>query len=591
MKKYLLIMAAALSVAGANAQNLPTAKVNATSDLKKATTAEVASPAKSEKMNLVEYRHNLMTVAPAGATEANAAVKSPRKSVANGVYYNRPAGTMYQHFSAEGSGYYPTILRFPAYTGIDFVDQSMDPSASSWMLNTYDLAEYVVDGVCTWTQEPLADGYLYPMISLTNNGTSFVLSEQGRYYTQGYTTRMTSTLEVTPMGVNDDHAAEASYYGWSGRNEKHYLFGCGEYTDEEDGARYKMYGVQTEYEAPVSPLYVESIDASCFTFTLGQPIPEGKELTLIILNTETNEEIARMTCGTDDFHYTIYNDEPYAYDTDYGQLYDSYLHFSCKGVDAFGSEVEEPVVIDCAYTIVIEGFDQEGVDVGFGAYKNYEPDVTEPTYNLEYNVETGDTGGWSYQTPFNIGLTLNGLFDVVLNYGDVEATDGETYPSYYVKVEDDGTASSNAIFSDLEGALVYVGTPWFTEEGDEMYSAELPEWIQGMSATAYGEEEEGSVQSMWQIGFNADALPAGVAGRGAFVYIEGRGAVIDTPIFVYQGDIEAAWNMAVEAAGVEFVTVNPMTTKNGKTYNVAGQIVNNNYKGLVIKDGKKYLNK
>lgn len=588
MKKYLLMMAAALTVAGANAQNLPAVKVNANSDLKKSTSAEVAVSQKMDAMNLSEFRHNSKTVAPESATTR---VKGMRKSVANGVYYNRPAGTMYQHFSSEGMGFYPTILRFPAYVDVPFVDESANTLESEWYLNTYSLAESVDEnGVMQWMQNPLAEGYLYPCVTLQNGKVSYQLSENGRNW-KNYPTRMCSTTEITPLGFNDDHAAEASYYGWSGMNEKHYLFGTGEYTDEETKERFILYGVSTEFEKPITPLYVESIDAPCFSFTLGKPIPEGKVLTLTIYNTETEEVIATMTCDSEGFVYGDDNGEPAKYDTDYGDLYDAYLHFAVKGEDAFGTEVEEPVVLDCAFTVVIEGFDQEGVDVGFGAYKNYEPDVTEPSHNLEYNVETGEAGAWGYQTPFNIGLTFNALFDTVLNYGDVEATDGNEYPTYYVEIEADGTSSHNAIFGDLEGAMVLVGTPWFTEEGDEMYGAELPEWIQGMTATEYAPAGEGDIVSQWVINFTADELPADVTGRGAFIFIEGRGVTMEEPIFVFQGDPDAGWEDAMNAAGIEFVTKNPMTVNNGKLYNVAGQVVNGNFKGIVIKDGKKFMNK
>ena len=40
--------------------------------------------------------------------------------------------------------------------------------------------------------------------------------------------------------------------------------------------------------------------------------------------------------------------------------------------------------------------------------------------------------------------------------------------------------------------------------------------------------------------------------------------------------------------------INTVVTKidnNAPAYNVAGQRVNNNFKGLVVKDGKKYMNK
>lgn len=544
-----------------------------------------------DAMNLSEFRRSNMTLAPESATTR---VKGMRKSVANGVYYNRPAGTMYQHFGADGYGYYPSILRFPAYVDVPFVDESANPLESEWYLNTYSLAESVDEnGVMQWMQNPLADGYLYPCVTLQNGKVSYQLSENGRNW-KNYPTKMCSTTGITPLGFIDDHGAEFSYYGWSSSNSRHYLFGVGDYIDKETGEHFKAYGSHTEFEKPITPLYVESIDISCYTFTdpSGAPIPEDKELTLTILNTETDEVIATMTCDASGFTYDFdESGNPSTIDDSYGTVYTGNVHFSVKGEDAFGTEVEEPIVLDCAFTIELSGFEQDGLDLGFGGYKNYEPDVTEPTYVREYNVETGETDAWGYQSPLCIGFTFNGLFDTVLNYGDVEATDGNSYPTYYVEIEADGTSSHNAIFGDLEGAMVLVGTPWFTEEGDEMYGAELPEWIQGMTATEYAPADEGDIVSQWVINFTADELPADVAGRGAFIFIEGRGVTMEEPIFVFQGDPDAGWEDAMNAAGIEFVTKNPMTVNNGKLYNVAGQVVNGNFKGIVIKDGKKFMNK
>ena len=77
-----------------------------------------------------------------------------------------------------------------------------------------------------------------------------------------------------------------------------------------------------------------------------------------------------------------------------------------------------------------------------------------------------------------------------------------------------------------------------------------------------------------------DPLPEGVSGRKCELHVQGKTCKSTYPIEVLQGDA---------VAGVNGVTVN--VARDGKTYNVSGQRVADDTKGLVIRNGKKYLNK
>ena len=80
--------------------------------------------------------------------------------------------------------------------------------------------------------------------------------------------------------------------------------------------------------------------------------------------------------------------------------------------------------------------------------------------------------------------------------------------------------------------------------------------------------------------FQADALPEGVTGRQGEVKIKGKG--VETTIYVLQGDATLDVNNAV---------ADKLVKKSGKMFNIAGQEVGKNFKGIVVKDGKKLLNK
>ncbi len=48
---------------------------------------------------------------------------------------------------------------------------------------------------------------------------------------------------------------------------------------------------------------------------------------------------------------------------------------------------------------------------------------------------------------------------------------------------------------------------------------------------------------------------------------------------------------APEQSGIEDIIANPETDENAPIYNVLGVQVDENYKGIVIKNGKKYIQK
>ena len=82
-----------------------------------------------------------------------------------------------------------------------------------------------------------------------------------------------------------------------------------------------------------------------------------------------------------------------------------------------------------------------------------------------------------------------------------------------------------------------------------------------------------------------NALPSGVDKRVGVVYLQGKTGKSKTPIIVLQGS-------ATIADGIENIEADKAkAVNNGKIYNLSGQQVGKNYKGVVIKDGKKLINR
>lgn len=589
MKKTVLLMAAGLAAVAANAQSVQMAKeaTRPTSDLNFSTAAQLG--AKVHQSQVVKHTATL-----AGKAQEAAAV-DPITSVANGVYYNKPAGTLFQTYGADGYGWAVDILMFRAYEQFDFIDQSANPALSKWLFGTNDASQNVDEKdnrTFHFMGASTAEGRFYYAPTLKNGSgfraISYTIGEEGYYAKQGNATCMSATSGITPMSFLSDHSCTNNYYGWSSWNNDHYLFGTGSTTNDEDGTTEIFIGAMQSFPAPMSPLYVESIDLPVFTFDSKNPMKDG-ELALEVYLGESEEAAFVLTANADDFNFDLDDQgEIRYYDTDYNKLYVGHIHFAIKGIDAFGTPTEEPFVINDEFTVAIYGFDK--VNIGMGSTTNLDPDGLEGS-----GVITNQGHVYHYQSPLSFNISINGLLDNILNNGDVEATDGNTYPTWYVMVSEDGATYQNGIFTDLEGALFYTACEWFTEDGDENYSIyyadNFPEWITSIVATEYGEPQEGAIADTYQIGFTAEPLPADVKGRGYFVFLEGRGIVCEDPIFVYQGDAQTAWDMALETLEEPeaLTAVRVDNNKQQKAYSLFGQQVNGNYKGIVIVNGQKQI--
>ncbi|MBP3252876.1 MAG: hypothetical protein J6M25_09615, partial [Prevotella sp.] len=86
-----------------------------------------------------------------------------------------------------------------------------------------------------------------------------------------------------------------------------------------------------------------------------------------------------------------------------------------------------------------------------------------------------------------------------------------------------------------------------------------------------------------------DPLPAGETGRFALIFVNGKGATSKSPIIVLQGNasLEEALKALEEVQGIDDVKV-AKAVVNG-AYNLNGQKVGAAYRGLVVKDGKKFF--
>lgn len=104
---------------------------------------------------------------------------------------------------------------------------------------------------------------------------------------------------------------------------------------------------------------------------------------------------------------------------------------------------------------------------------------------------------------------------------------------------------------------------------------EKPDWISEIEFIDDYVEDRGNMF----ITMTAEALPSGTDERSGKVVLELFGKQLEIPVY-----------QSPNALGVKNITQD-RGTSNAPAYNLAGQRVNNDYKGLIIKDGKKMIRK
>lgn len=578
MKKTLTLLMALATTAGLSAQPL-------------ASSALKMQGAKTMRLNA--------TLAN-GLKAAKTGESAMLKSAATGNYYVRPAGSMEYGFDTEGYGAYAGIIIFPAFSDAVFENKNTDPTSTSWTINGQDGSDYVdANGDFVFPYVYPKSMYYTPTIKKEAEEWEPVSRYGDGQY--GYYFGSDSITALTPNGMHLDGCK--SYYGTSGFNDKYYLFGSGNATLEaEDGSevQYPMDGVEQHFSKPLSPLYVENVYFTTYTFNdVADPFKDAsKKITLEIIG-DNGETIATLKAGKDNL---LQLGDPENMGSNVGVMREYSLIFQNTVKDPIsGAETAQPFVINDGYTLKLTGFSQEGVELGLGGFVSAPEDVPNEAAKI---LLAGNDKPITYQMGLGITPTFTGLFDVANVASTLSNSQtGETYENTNViRLSDDGQSCSIDGMSDLPAAFVYTATDWFdlqTEE--EFYTVEFEkssedntDWITDVLVdnSYYYQTSNGNqyATGLNYVGFKGEPVDAG-KGRWAVGYVMGHGLVkSETPIIILQGtaklsDVEIP--NAIE--GVQDNTVK--NNADAPVYNLAGQRVTKAAKGILIQNGRKFINK
>ena len=545
MKKFTLF--GALLVAG-----MATAQVNVMTSEKLETKAfqaksiETTATISKEKFTAESYANRFAKKA------ANAATADY-----TGVDYYQTPGMMYAGFSAEGQGFIPLILLPYQDTTIwTNYAQEVVPSGArpTWLLE---------EAATSWTdageevaQNSVTYGTNYGLLGMAGvpSTSDHTFTYEGTQHNiKGYQYGSNESAQYVISAVGPDMLTDGNcpmtlcgmfcdpIHGSEGHD--YYMVGAQPYGPYANGCGLNIEGKRLDTIGSivrnVSPMKINQINILVYNADkqgIEKMMPEGAEVKVEIFAADlTTGEIEDEPLYTTTITAENYTDIAGYIGTLSAAFYEE---------DIFGGLQEVPVVIEGDFYVQLTNFNESGCD--FGIYSDYYTPggTTLWTWDGEYTTLWSDGGG-------NLLISYDAYWPAVIN-------GAETY-EMEVAVEGGDVVCGG-----------YLGLSLYTNVLDiDAWEVETPDWVEATINGDYLEDYSAVVIEM-----TAEALTEG----------EGRQDVV-TVIADYRR-IEFTLTQGEVKTGVENVTA---PVFNGKTFNLLGVEVDENYKGIVIKNGQKFI--
>lgn len=503
------------------------------------------------------------------------------------VSVRRPGGVYWGGFQAGAAAYsyYNPTLVLPAYTPLTFgvsKDEDIATGAEYWLgVQYYDEEAGALDWINNEAGEdvttdflPSAGSYLSPMASVTYNGaevTSLLVnddvdSQTGETY-EGMLFVGNGVLGAL-NGVNRASMAgnyDAHWDGGASYSTGYFVTNSSlPYMDEEfasaGASNFRMSGIIETYDAPAAPFYVTaaSLHAVVTSATCG-----NVNMALVKLNyTEDGkmsfgDVLATGVCAGPTDTYSTWN--AFAFTELKDKEGNAIEGVVMEAGQAFAllfflDETDKTTTLAPLYTLHTEYMADEAHS--FGEY-TCTLDGKETSVVLDCNYKWNlRTGGSAYNTSWMCGLVIENPYLYIYNPAIDATYEGVT---------------AERIMAE---SYYSVGKEWTTVTLAD--GSALPDWI--TVEMLNGQDEEGEFNGV--VAFDVTVAPNSGAARQATVKIQTAPSAYAT--------FEV--NQTANPSGIAEVAVDVTKAKNVK-FNMAGQKVNGNFRGLVIENGKKYMNK
>jgi hypothetical protein len=365
----------------------------------------------------------------------------------------------------------------------------------------------------------------------------------GAAFTTGYTPITISTGENIPMTLcgmetsTMNNESGSDFYRISAGDRGAYAYGTNLIADLATG---KTADTIISTVRNVSPLKISSVSIPVYNSNGTTIMPENGEVKIEIIAADltTGKIYTDSILGTAIATAADFVDVQAGLGTIVGRFYEE---------DPFGGMMEVAVVVEGDFVTRVTGYNETGCD--FGIYADY--------------YTPGST------TIYQVNGTYTPIFKASSNLAI-------GYDAYWPMV--DCGMGSEILVAPVAGGVAMDGeyqafalyTNVYDVEGAWIITDETSEWLE-FALDASTLETEGYIVAQ----ITAEALPAGMTGRKGAVVIDADGYKLSIPVL--QG----------EATGVENV-VTP-SIKDNKRYNLLGVEVDENYNGVVIMNGQKFI--
>lgn len=497
-------------------------------------------------------------------TYANRFAKKANAANANyaGVDYYSVDGMMHAGITIDGGMFVPLIL-LPYQDVTVWENRVMPLPTEAWEITeaptTWNVEGQVVENsqTCEVVYDPLLFSDLYTP-PVTNDHT--ILLNDANVEIKGYQYGSAQAAKFLAVGAIADQLTEGympmTLCGMycdpildaeSGDDRDWWVVGAGAYGDYSIGTGLNIEGKSMDTIGSivrnVSPMKVEQIDVMvCDKTNQGGAymFPEGASVKVEIFPADltaglidTTEPLYTTTMTIDD--YTEFN----------AQL--GMISAKFYEEDIFGGLMQVPILLEGDFYIQFTNFNESGCRFGFMSDYSTPGGTTLYTWDGEFTTLWSDGGA-------NMLINYNGYWPTIM-YG----------------------AGSDVLVAPVEGGIAmdgeYEAIALYTTvlDFENWGEVEAPEWIE------YVLDESVLATNGYVVAqFSAAPLPEGETGRTGIVTVDADGFKLD--IVIMQGD-------GGPTTGVDNVVV----PANNKTYNLLGVEVDENYKGIVIKNGQKTI--
>lgn len=236
--------------------------------------------------------------------------------------------------------------------------------------------------------------------------------------------------------------------------------------------------------------------------------------------------------------------------------------------DIFGATTQVPVYVNGPFYVQLTNYNESGCD--FGIYEDfYNPFTGTTVYQYKGKISPrysrGNGGKWGQ----NLGVSFDAYWPTLIN--DTTTTNDAALPAQPAEGWDLNAPAAGGFAyydEDTENQASYLYSNVYPDEWTIDYDVD---WIEVAVDTTYLGD-----YGVVMVGFYAEEIPADVETRTAVVTIEADGA-------------EQIFNITQINDRSALITTKPDELFDNKLYNVLGIEVGEDYQGVVIRNGEKFV--